>query len=131
MMKAEVSEFASMIGLSDTYVAMTQNRPHRAKYMQTEAVKAIIESGKGKFPPRVFREFLDQISIFPVNTYVRLNNKCIGRVLSTDKAQPLRPTIELVYDGLGERTEKRKVIHLSKNSLLHIVEAVDETELPR
>jgi HD-GYP domain-containing protein (c-di-GMP phosphodiesterase class II) len=130
MIKAEVSEFASIIGLSDTYVAMTQNRPHRAKFMQTEAVKAIVGSGKGKFPSRVFKEFLDQISLFPVNTYVRLNNKSIGRVLSTDKAQPLRPTIELIFDGLGEKAEKRKVIHLSKSPLLYIVEAIDEKELP-
>ncbi len=126
----QISEFASIIGLIDTYIAMTRNRPHRTKYVQTEAVKAIIELGQGKFAPRVFKEFLDQISLFPVNTRVRLNNQAIGRVLSTDKAQPLRPTIELFYDGLGEKLKKPKIIRLSKNPLLHIVGAVDDKELP-
>ena len=127
----QISEFASIIGLVDTYMAMIRNRPHRTKYVQTEAVKDIIELGQGKFAPRVFKEFLDQISLFPVNTCVKLNNNSIGRVLSTDKAQPLRPTIEILYDGLGQKTEKRKIIRLSKTPLLHIVEAIDEKELAK
>ncbi|MDY6973032.1 MAG: HD domain-containing phosphohydrolase [Thermodesulfobacteriota bacterium] len=126
----EISEFASIIGVVDTYVAMTKNRPYRNKHIQTEAVKSVIELGKGKFPPRVVKEFLNQITLFPVNSFVKLNNKSIGRVLSTDKSQPLRPTIELIYDGLGSKIEERKIIHLSSSPLLYIVETIDENGLP-
>jgi len=126
----EISEFASIIGLIDTYVAMIKNRPYRNKHIQTEAVKSVIELGKGKFPTKVVKEFLNQITLFPVNSFVRLNNKSIGRVLSTDKSRPLRPTIELLYDGLGSKTEGRKIIHLSESPLLHIVETIDENGVP-
>ncbi len=125
----EISEFASLIGLMDVYMAMIKNRPYRNKFMQTEAIKSIIDIGKSKFPSRVLKEFLNQISLFPVNTYVKLNNKSIGRVLSTNKSQPLRPTIELLYDGLGQEMEKGKLIDLSNFPLLHIVSTIDEEEL--
>ena len=125
----EISEPASIIGLIDTYIAMIMSRPYRKKHTQTGAVKSIIESGKKKFPPRVLKGFLDQISLYPVNTYVRLNNRAVGVVRSTDRNQLLKPTIELLYDGLDRKLESHKVIHLSNYPLLHIVDTIDEEEL--
>ncbi len=126
----EISEMASIIGIVDTYMAMIKNRPHRDKHMQPDAVKSILALGKGKFPPGVVKEFLNQVSLFPVNTYVKLNNKSLGRVVSTNKTQPLRPVIELAFDGRGNRLVKGKVIHLSESPLLHIVDTIDEKDLP-
>jgi len=125
----EITEEASIIGLIDTFVAMVKNRPYRDKIIGTEAVKFIIEISKGKFPLKVVKEFLNQISLFPVNTHVRLNNKSIGRVIHTDKSQPLRPTIELLYDGLGQKMERGEIIHLANSPLLHVVDTIDEREL--
>lgn len=125
----EISEFASIIGLIDTYVAMTKDRPYRHKFVQTEAVKSILEIDKTKFPSRVIKEFLNQISLFPVNTYVKLNNKSIGRVISTDRSQPLRPKIQVLYNGLGQKLEQGEIVDLSGSPLLHVVEALDEKDL--
>jgi len=125
----EITEEASIIGLIDIFVAMVKNRPYRDKIIGTEAVKFIIEIGKGKFPMKVVKEFLNQISLFPVNTYVRLNNKSVGRVIHTDKSQPLRPTIELLYVGLGQKMERGEIIHLADSPLLHVVDTIDERDL--
>ena len=124
----KISEYASIIGIMDTFMAMIKPRAYRDKYLQTNAVKNIIGL-EGKFPQKVVKGFLNQISLFPINTYVRLTNNSIGKVISTDKVQPLRPTIALLYDGLGEKLEKREIIHLSKSPLLHIVDTLDEKEL--
>lgn len=126
----DISEFACIIGLADTFVAMIRNRPYRKKFIQTDAVKFIIKEAKGQFSPRVIKLFLNQISLFPVNTSVRLNNRSIGRVLSTDKDQPLRPTIELLFDAQGNKLKNGETIRLSENPLLYIVESIAETEIP-
>lgn len=128
--EGEISELASIIGLLDIYVAMIKKRPYRDKLVQTDAVKFIIRDSKELFPSRVLKTFLNQISLFPVNTHVRLNNKSIGLVVSTDKNQPLRPTVEILYDGQGNKMEKREVVRLADNPLLHIIESIDEKELP-
>jgi len=122
----DISEIASIIGLVDTYMAMTKNRPYRDKQMEPDAVKSIVGLSKSKFPARVVKAFLNQISIFPVNSYVKLNNESIGRVVSTSKSQPLRPVIELVYDGRGQKLEKRQIVNLVDSSLLHITSFIDE-----
>ncbi len=125
----EISEMASIIGLADTYVAMIKRRPYRDKFLQTDAIKTIIKEEKGLFPTEVLKVFLDRISLFPVNTLVRLNNKSIGRVISTDHNQPLRPIVELICDGHGHILKDRQVIRLCDNPLLHISESIDERAL--
>ena len=126
----EISELAAIIGLADTYAAMIKTRPYRKKFIQTDAVKFIVKEAKGLFPPRILKVFLNQISLFPVNTLVRLNNKSIGRVLSTDKNQPLRPTIALLFDAKGDKLRKGEITGLSENPLLYIVESIAENEVP-
>jgi HD-GYP domain-containing protein (c-di-GMP phosphodiesterase class II) len=124
----EISEAASIIGLVDTYVAMSRKRPYREKYLQTEAIKLILKETKKQYPSRVLKAFLNCISLFPLNVYVKLNNKSVGRVVGTERNQPLRPTIEIVYDNLGKKPEKREIIRLSDNPLLYVVETLDERE---
>ena len=126
----EIYELSSIIGLTDMYVAMTSDRPYRDKIVQTEAIKHIVEEGKGEFPANIRKVFLDGISLFPVNTYVMLNNKSIGRVISTEKQQPLRPTIELIYDSTGGKIERREIVRLSENPLLYITESIHPRDLP-
>jgi HD-GYP domain-containing protein (c-di-GMP phosphodiesterase class II) len=127
---SEISEFASIVGLVDLYIALIGKRPHREKFMQTEAIKLILKEVKGMFPSKVLKTFLNQISLFPIGSYVRLNNKSIGRVTSTEKNQPLRPSIELIYDGLGSKLERREIIRLIDNPLLYITDSLKESELP-
>lgn len=126
----EIYELSSVIGLTDMYVAMTSDRPYRDKIVQTDAIKHIVEEAKGEFPANIRKVFLNRISLFPVNTYVMLNNKSIGRVISTDEHQPLRPTIELLYDSTGGKKERREVVRLSENPLLYITESIHQRDLP-
>jgi HD-GYP domain-containing protein (c-di-GMP phosphodiesterase class II) len=127
--KEQIYEMSFIVGLSDVYVAMITDRPYRDKFVQTDAIKYIIEEGSGQFPTEIRKVFLNQLSLFPVNTYVRLNNKSIGRVLCTDRNQPLRPTIELVQDSAGHKMLKRELIQLSENPLLYITESLHERDI--
>lgn len=125
----EITELASIVGLVDTYIAMIRKRPYREKFLEADAVKFILKEAKPQFPARVLKAFLNQISLFPLNTYVRLNNKSVGRVIATEKNQPLRPTVELAFDGMGNRLEKGEIVRLSDNPLLYVLETLDEREL--
>ncbi len=127
--REQIYEMSFIIGLSDVYVAMITDRPYRDRFVQTDAIKYIIEEGSGQFPTSIRKVFLNQLSLFPVNTYVRLNNKSIGRVLCTDKNQPLRPTIEVVQDSAGHKMLKRELIKLSENPLLYITESLHERDI--
>lgn len=125
----EILEAASIVGLVDTYIAMCRKRPYRDRFLQTEAVKFLLKEAKKQFPARVLKAFLNAVSLFPLNSYVKLNNKFVGRVVGTEKNQPLRPAIELLYDNQGKRPQEREIIRLSENPLLYVTETLDEREL--
>ena len=126
---SEIAEVASIIGLVDTYMAMIRKRAYRERILQPDAIRFILKEAKVQFPTKILKAFLNSISLFPFNTHVKLNNKSIGRVVSTDRNHPLRPTVEVLYDGLGNKPERREIVRLSDNPLLYIVETVDERDL--
>jgi HD-GYP domain-containing protein (c-di-GMP phosphodiesterase class II) len=120
----EISEFSSIIGLADTYVALTSERPYRARFMPADAVKLILSEGKTLFSTRILRAFMNEISLYPVGTYVKLNNGSLGQVISAEKNQPLRPHVKILHDFRGNKTEERTVIRLLEQPLLYIKESV-------
>ncbi len=126
----EISEVASIIGLTETYIAMIKRTPYRDPYIQTDAVKFVIEDARRQFPIKVLKAFFNEISLYPVNTYVRLNSQAIGRVQSTNKHRPLRPRVALLYDSEGKRIRSPRVIDLSEDPLFYIVESIDKKDLP-
>ncbi|MBW1998301.1 MAG: HD domain-containing protein, partial [Deltaproteobacteria bacterium] len=73
----EILEEASIIGLMDTYVSLISDRWQRRRFIQPDAVRHIVTREKNRFPPRILKVFLGQISLFPVGTIVKLNNKYI------------------------------------------------------
>ena len=125
----EISELSSIIGLVDTYCAMIRNRPYRNKFIQTDAIKSIAETDKGKFPSRILRIFLNQVSLFPINSYVKLNNGSIGRVLSTERRHPLSPNVEILYGREGNKLNDKQEIALADNPLLYIDCGIDPDDL--
>jgi HD-GYP domain-containing protein (c-di-GMP phosphodiesterase class II) len=127
----EISELASIIGLVDTYMAVIRKRAYRDGMLPPDAIRFILKEAKVQFPVKILKAFLNSISLFPCNTYVKLNNKSIGRVVATDRNHPLRPAVEVLYDGLGNKPEQREIVRLSDNPLLYILETIDERDLKR
>ena len=129
--RREIYELSAIIGLVGFYIDLIRDRPYRKKMIPTDAIKLIVEDTKEQFPFEIRKAFLVEITLFPVNTYVRLNNNAIGRVLASDKTRAMRPMIEILYDGKGQKVEKRKVILLSENHLLYITGCLEEEEIQR
>ena len=128
----DIYEISFIIGIADMYVALISDRPNRDKLIQTDAIKSAIEDYGDLFPMRVRRALLDQVSLFPVNTYVKLNTKFLGRVARVDKDLSLRPTIEVLYDKLGNKLKAPEIMDLSlpENHMCYIVRGLSKTDLP-
>ncbi|MBI2876259.1 MAG: HD domain-containing protein [Candidatus Tectomicrobia bacterium] len=125
----EIHEYAKIIGISDVFEALTHSRPHRKRLLPYEAVKEILSSQRHLFPSNIFKILIQEMSVFPIYSYVRLNSGAIGRVIATEANQPLRPTVEILCDSEGKRVEGGKIIRLVETSLLHITGLVDEKEI--
>ena len=126
----EIHEYAFIIGLADLYADMISNGRGGQGIELYRVVRNIIESAKEAFPAEVIRAFVHQVSFFPLGSSVKLNDRSIGRVVSTNPDYPLRPTVEVLNDGIGSKVPNTRVVDLSQQVLLYITGSVDETENP-
>jgi HD-GYP domain-containing protein (c-di-GMP phosphodiesterase class II) len=126
----DITEYAKIIGICDSYEAMTHDRPHKKAIMQFASVRELIETKSLLFPAKILRTFLEVFSLYPIGSYVKLNNNAIGLVIATNKDQPLKPIIKILFDGHGEKVTGEKIIDLKQNTVLNILDGVSEEELP-
>ena len=126
----EISEYAKIIGICDSYEAMTHDRPHKKAAAQYLSVLQLAGSKDLLFAPHIVKMFLDVITLYPIGSYVRLNNKAIGVVVETNPNNPLKPIVRIVVDGHGKKTMEEKLINLAENNVLTIAAGISVNELP-
>ena len=126
----EISEFAKIVAIAEVFEAMTHPRPYRTeRIIPFAAVKIIIQEDEAKFDQKVLKAFLNYITFYPINSFVALNNNEIGRVIGINNLSPMRPIVEIVFDGQGNQLKKLKIIDLTKSPVLFIKKAIDEQGL--
>jgi HD-GYP domain-containing protein (c-di-GMP phosphodiesterase class II) len=125
----DICEYSTVIGLADTFDAMIHNRPHRKALEQYFSVKELVSSKNLLFPSRVIKVFLDEMGIFPVGSYVRLNNMETGRVISNNKIHPLKPTVKMMFNSHGERLPEETIVKLEGHPVLYVTTAISKDDL--
>ena len=124
-----ICEYATITGLADTFDAMIHNRPHRKALAQYFSVKELVASKNSLFPSRFIKTFLDEMGIFPVGSYVRLNNMETGRVIANSKLHPLKPTVKMLFNSRGEKLPEEPIIKLEGHPVLYVTAGVSKEDL--
>ena len=109
---------------------MTHHRPHKKPQLQADSIKELIGSRANLFEPRITKMFLDEVSIYPIGSYVRLNNRNIGRVVATNKTNPMKPVVNLIFDEKGIKMDPSRTIDLLNHPVLNIEDSVSVEDLP-
>jgi len=126
----DIAESARIVAILEVYEALTHPRPYRrTKFIPYDAVKMIIQEGKGSFDMELVKIFLNLVTPYPVGSFILLNNGEIGRVVAVNEGLAIRPVVEIYFDKEGKPPEKPTRIDLSKSSILHIEKAIDENDL--
>lgn len=98
-----VHPHAKIIGLVDTYLRLMGPRePHRA-------ICQIVRRRHRAFPAPLVKALVDEVSIFPPGTVIRLNTGEVGTVVAVSRNYPLRPKVELTMDARGRSVPPRVV----------------------
>ena len=123
--KEGMKEYAQIVCLVDTYVAMTQPHPYRDAKLSHEAVRELVGETYEIFDTRIMKTLVNQIGIYPIGSWVRLNTREIARVVEQNKNFPLHPVVEILFDAKGEFLENPKTYDLFKQQVIYIKEPVD------
>lgn len=119
----QISEMALIIGVSDVFDALISERPYRPRLFPHEAIKELLVAERATFPREMTKALVEQLSVYPLGTTVRLTTGETGTVVGVNVQYPLRPIVEVDESGDAGYTESRH-IDLSLTPLVSIVEAL-------
>jgi HD-GYP domain-containing protein (c-di-GMP phosphodiesterase class II) len=126
---AAISPAGRLLGVAETYEALTHARPYRDRELSSEAMKTVIDQGGHIFDEPVVKALIRSLSIYPPGSYIELNNSTIARVAGVNADLPTRPLLLPVYDAAGRPLAAPHFLDLSTTPLVRILRAVDEGTL--
>ncbi|MFC1499633.1 HD domain-containing phosphohydrolase [Candidatus Zixiibacteriota bacterium] len=123
--------YARVIGLVDTYEALTHVRPFRDHMIPFNVLQQLIRLGGQLFDKDIVKAFIDEISVFPAGSYVRLNSGEICNVVTVNIGFPLRPVTQVLYTADGSVLEQGRIIDLKNEPMIYITGPEDPRDFPQ
>jgi HD-GYP domain-containing protein (c-di-GMP phosphodiesterase class II) len=99
----EISLFARMAAICDTYEALASPRPHRPALGPAEAVAELYKL-TGHFDESLLTSFIRSIGIYPVGSLVRLESRMLGCVSAQRRDELTRPVVRVFY-SIAQRAQ--------------------------
>ena len=96
MMGSKISKLAKIIAITDTYDAMTSDKPYKKAVPPQEAIEYIMGSAGTHFDFDLAQTFVRKVVPYPVGTLVRLSNGDYGVVEEVIPNFPLRPKVKVI-----------------------------------
>ncbi|HET9488316.1 MAG TPA: HD domain-containing phosphohydrolase [Methylomirabilota bacterium] len=124
---AAIHPQAKILGLVDTYTGFTLPSSLEPGLRPHEAIREIVRSRHEAFPPACIKALLNEVSVFPPGTLVRLNTGEVGCVVAVNRNHPLRPRVEL-YDARGRRLPTPRILDLAEAPFVYITGPAPEQE---
>jgi HD-GYP domain-containing protein (c-di-GMP phosphodiesterase class II) len=120
----QIDEMAFVVGLADVFDALMGPRPYRRGMSPHRAICTLITNGKTMFPHHILKALIDQFSIYPLGTTVRLNTGETGVVSQLNRQYALRPILQVSQQAGLSHGPASKTVDLRAETSLHIVEVV-------
>lgn len=119
-----INAYAKIIGLADTYEAITHHRAYRQAKIAHQAIREITGPLKMFFEFEIIKAFLDKISIYPIGSFVKLNTQEVAKIISPNPNFPLQPVILILLDSDLKHTLKSRLLDLSNDNSIYIKEPI-------
>ncbi len=123
----EIHDYAKLIGIVDSYDAMTSHRVYRKAMLPHQAVEALYSGSGTLYDTAMLKLFRDRVAIYPIGIGVKLNTGHRAVVVDINAACAHRPVVRVLTDEEGRDLGEPFDMDLSKN-LTVMVTSIDFEE---
>lgn len=121
----KLHETVKLVCICNTFDNLTSDFSGYKKLEVYEALEYLVAMSNTLFDKSLVDLFIKNIAAYPSGSIVKLNTGAYGIVLKQNKAFPLRPIINLIYDENGNKLKVPKQLNLSQENTLFIVGTVE------
>lgn len=126
----QISEIAQILGVVDVFDALVSDRPYRSRLLPHEAVKELLVTERAAFPREILKALIEQLSVYPLGTTVRLTTGEVATVEKVNSRYPFRPVVQVGGTAGAEQAQSHH-IDLSLTPLVSIIEALNPPAVGR
>lgn len=127
----QINELAQIIGLVDVFDALVSPRPYRRRLLPHEAMRELLSAERNAFPREVMKALVEQLSVYPLGTKVRVNTGQEGIVIGINTKYPCRPLITLQQDVAGGSAAFNRTLDLSVMPFVWVTETIAPPDIDR
>ena len=128
----EIHEYAKLIGIVDSYDAMTSYRVYRDPMLPHEAVEHLYAGSGTLYDTELLQLFRDKVAIYPIGLTVQLSSGHTAVVVDINAKCAHRPVVRLLTDEEGRPLREPWDLDLSKQLNVTVTKVLfDEEEAER
>lgn len=109
----QITNIGKIVAVIDAYAAAISSKSFRSPIHAKEAVQDLLKMGGTAYDTAILKEFVKNISIYPIGSMVLLSNDLPAKVVG-NSGVAMRPIVACVIDG------KQENINLSKRIDIYI-----------
>jgi HD-GYP domain-containing protein (c-di-GMP phosphodiesterase class II) len=110
----EIPMFGRIMGIVDSYDAMTSNRPHAPARSPHDAINELYRQRGVLFQQELVEHFIQSCGIYPIGTLVELSDGQVGVITEIHSLKRLLPRVMLLLDGEKRPLSRFREIDLSQ-----------------
>lgn len=94
----EISVYGRMVAITDVYDAITADRVYHRGITPTHGLKKLLEWSGDHLDPKLVREFIRCVGLYPIGSLVLLESGKLGVVIETSDDDQRLPVVRIMYD---------------------------------
>lgn len=126
-----LDKFARVLGFVVRYEELAYGSPFTKHYGPSLALNFVMRKERHLWDGDVILSFLKATSLYPVGSYVELDNAEIGIVHSVNKHQIKRPTVKILIDANNNIISDERFVDLSKDNFINIKKVIHPYHVKR
>lgn len=119
-------ELTKIAAICSVYDMLVHPKSPRRPMSPAKVVKLLIEGVEDPFDRKVVKALVDELSLYPRGSHVRLNTNELGIVERVHPQAPLRPVVLVTQDADHHPLAMPRLVNLSEHPLIYIKEVVSE-----
>ncbi|MBN1759399.1 MAG: HD domain-containing protein [Chitinispirillaceae bacterium] len=97
----QIEPLAMVCALADMYDSLTCDGTYRRTYLPQEALALIFQGADEEIPRRLVEHFTKLLGIYPVGSFVKIDNGEMGVVIRNNRQKLLTPLVKILFDENG------------------------------
>ena len=122
-------KFATLNQICDVFVHLINCRDQGSRLSPHDAMRILSKDLKDQFHPTYVKLFLNQLTIFPVGTWVRLSTGETAKVVAVNRGYLMRPVVMVVLDKFQHFKPTPERLDLRRSVATYVTEAINDDDL--